>query len=82
MNPSLMQALLHKAAPVATRMNDVLQEPDDLREQDTKLMVVAALLYSAGWAQKTQLDLEQFLTLAIHAFGSVQVDKTTPETLQ
>ena len=74
MNPALMDALFHKAVPVANRFNDVLQEADDLREEDTKVMVIAALLYAAGFAQQTGLAMESFVVLASAAHSKVVVE--------
>jgi len=74
MNPELMEALLFRALPLTNRISDVLNESDDIREQDTKLVVVAALLYSAGWAAASGLTLESFLTLATTCYARADVE--------
>jgi hypothetical protein len=69
------QSLIEKAQPRANRINEVLNEADDLRTLDDKHIAIAALLYAVGMARLTQLDLEDFTALAVYAYIHVSPDK-------
>jgi len=69
------QSLCEKARPRANRINEVLLEADDLRELKDEQMAIASLLYAVGMAKLTQLDLEDFVSLAMFAYIHVSPDK-------
>jgi len=73
-NQEILRALMERGVKVTQRMSDVIEEADDLRVVDSKLMVVAGIMYAAGLAQSTNLDLESFTTLCIHAYRNVDVE--------
>jgi hypothetical protein len=69
------QSLIEKAQPRANRINDVLNESDDLRELPDRQMAIASLLFAVGMAKLTKLDLEDFVGLAAYAYVHVSPDK-------
>ena len=74
-----MLMLLNKGAKIAQQINDTLEENDDLRALPTNLMVIGALLYAAAWARKSDLDVEAFVTLAVHGYQQVDIEKKDEE---
>lgn len=68
-------ALLASGNQTAQRINDVLQEADDLRATNVELMILGSIIYAAGYARADDLDLDGFLQLCAAAYGSVELVK-------
>lgn len=75
MTDTKLLMLLNKGAKVAQQINDTLEENDELRALPTELMVVGGIMYSASWARKSDLNVEAFISLCIHAYQNVEITK-------
>ena len=65
--------LLATGQVTAQRINDVLQEADDLRATKVELMILGSIIYAAGYARADDLDLDGFLQLCAAAYNSVEL---------
>ena len=75
-------ALLLKGAHTAQRLNDVVQEAEDLKELDVEILIIGSIMYSAGYARHDGLDLDGFLALCAAAFQDVVLTPTRSQIVK
>lgn len=73
------QQLMEKAQPRANRINEILNEDDEMRALDDRPMTIAALLFAVSMAKMTGLNMKDLTSLLVYAYIHVNVERKEPD---